>query len=62
MIKTPGRGSALTEKEPTVFKVPIESFKGTLKIGDPFICGDYPGKVKAITNKISNSLMIRMSN
>ncbi len=25
--------------------------KGTLKIGDPFICGDYPGKVKAITNE-----------
>jgi translation initiation factor IF-2 len=25
--------------------------KGTLKIGDPFICGDYPGKVRAITNE-----------
>ena len=25
--------------------------KGTLKIGDPFICGDFPGKVRAITNE-----------
>jgi translation initiation factor IF-2 len=25
--------------------------KGTLKIGDPFICGDYSGKVRAITNE-----------
>ena len=25
--------------------------KGTLKVGDPFICGDYPGKVRAITNE-----------
>ena len=25
--------------------------KGTLNIGDPFLCGDYPGKVRAITNE-----------
>ena len=25
--------------------------KGTLKIGDPFICGDYSGKVRSITNE-----------
>ena len=25
--------------------------KGTLKIGDPFICGDYSGKVRAISNE-----------
>ena len=25
--------------------------KGTLKIGDPFICGDFPGKVRSITNE-----------
>jgi len=25
--------------------------KGTLKVGDPFICGDFPGKVRAITNE-----------
>ena len=25
--------------------------KGTLKVGDPFLCGDYPGKVRAITNE-----------
>lgn len=25
--------------------------KGTLEIGDPFICGDYPGKVRSITNE-----------
>ena len=25
--------------------------KGTLKVGDPFLCGDFPGKVRAITNE-----------
>ena len=25
--------------------------KGTLKVGDPFICNDYPGKVKSIMNE-----------
>ena len=25
--------------------------KGTLNIGDPFICGDFPGKVRSITNE-----------
>ncbi len=25
--------------------------KGTLNIGDPFLCGDFPGKVRAITNE-----------
>tara|TARA_Y100000814_G_scaffold31904_1_gene20515 strand:+ start:88 stop:2562 length:2475 start_codon:yes stop_codon:yes gene_type:complete len=25
--------------------------KGTLNVGDPFICGDFPGKVRAITNE-----------
>ncbi|MBT3518669.1 MAG: translation initiation factor IF-2 [Candidatus Marinimicrobia bacterium] len=25
--------------------------KGTLKVGDPFICGDYSGKVRSITNE-----------
>ena len=33
LIKTPGSGKALTEKDPIFSKVPIESFKGTLKIG-----------------------------
>jgi len=30
--------------------------KGKLKVGDPFICGDYPGKVRAITNEIGQRL------
>ncbi len=30
--------------------------KGTLKIGDPFICNDYSGKVKSIVNDNGNKL------
>ena len=25
--------------------------KGTIKVGDPFICGDFPGKVRSISNE-----------
>ena len=32
--------------------------KGTLKVGDPFICGDYPGKVRAITNEHGKRLNV----
>ncbi len=30
--------------------------KGTLKVGDPFLCGDFPGKVRAITNEHGTKL------
>ena len=32
--------------------------KGTLKVGDPFICNDYPGKVKSIMNENGKRLKI----
>ncbi len=32
--------------------------KGTLKIGDPFICNDFPGKVKSIMNENGKRLKI----
>ena len=32
--------------------------KGTLKVGDPFICNDYPGKVKSIMNENGKRLKV----
>ncbi len=32
--------------------------KGTLKVGDPFICNDFPGKVKSIMNENGKRLKI----
>ena len=32
--------------------------KGTLKVGDPFICNDYSGKVKSIMNENGEKLKI----
>mgnify|MGYP003885068229 CR=1 FL=1 len=40
-----------------VYRVVImEPYIGTLNIGDPFICGDFPGKVRSITNEHGNRL------